>query len=230
MKNFEISLYGHLIHDTIFNGIKIHETVGGLANVWDALIQLCDHKVHIEPTEIGEALIYVDPIKSRRASKASLSLKKRIPFIRNSDWSHILYLNQLKETGFISEVSAKSKFVSADICAGSILKNVELLEHVDLLFVSDDDLWLPIEELRRVVKGDILVHHSHGSCFYRKNGDFFETVIEKILTNVNILGAGDMFAASVISNLIDGGDGSLKKAIEDSHKKTFNLIKLSNEK
>lgn len=230
MKNFEISLYGHMTHDTIFNGIKIHETIGGLANVWDALIQVCNHKIYVEPTEIGEALIYVDTDKSRRASKASLSLKKRTPFIHNSDWSHVLYLNQLKETGFISEVANKSKFVSADICAGSSLKDVGLLKYVDLLFISDDDLWLPVEELKKLVKGDVLVHHSHGSYFYRKNGDFFETVIEKTLTDANILGAGDMFAAAVISDFIDSKGASLEKIISASHKKTFTLIKSRNEK
>lgn len=229
MKNFEISLYGHLTHDSVFDGNKTYETVGSLGNVWKSLIQLCDFKVNIEPTEIGEALIYVNKIKNRRASTASLSLKQRIAFIHNSDWSHILYLNQLKKTNFILEVASKSKFVSADICAGSNLKDLALLKYIDLLFISDEDLWLPIDELREKVKGDILVHHSNGSHFYGKKNVSFETVIQEKIKNANILGAGDMLAASVITNFIKKGDKSLKEIIINSHKETSYLIKLSNE-
>ena len=227
MTNFNITLYGHLTHDSIFDGNKTYETLGSIGNVWKALVKLSKFNINIEPTEIGEALIYVDKLRCRRASTAVLSRESRVPFIHTSDWSHIMYLNQLINLDFLSEVSKKSKFVSADICAGSSIQDVSILKHIDLLFIADDDLWLPIQQLRDLTKGDVIVHHSNGSIYYSKNGEKIETLVDKILKDINILGAGDMFAAAVIFNYLQNKD--IAKIMKASHDHTYNLILQNNE-
>ena len=166
MTSSNVTLYGHLTYDTIFDGNKSYETIGSIGNVWKAFINFSTNiNVRIEPTEIGEALIYVDREKVRRASTAALSIKTRVPFIQLTDWSHILYLNQLNDLEFVEEVASTSKKISADICAGKPLKNLKVLQFIDLLFISDEDLWMPINELRKYVKGDIIVHYTSGSTY-----------------------------------------------------------------
>jgi len=226
MTSSNVTLYGHLTYDTIFDGNKSYETIGSVGNVWKAFINFSNNiNVRIEPTEIGEALIYVDKEKVRRASTATLSVKTRTPFIQISDWSHILYLNQLNDLSFVKEVSLTSKKISADICAGKPLKDLQVLKYVDLLFISDEDLWMPIEELRKYVKGDILLHYTSGSTYYGQ--DTFSTKVEDVLKGVNILGAGDTFAAATITNLIS--KKPVKEAVAIAHSMTYNLIKKNNE-
>ena len=226
MTSSNVTLYGHLTYDTIFDGNKSYETIGSIGNVWKAFINFSTNiNVRIQPTEIGEALIYVDREKIRRASTAALSIKTRVPFIQSTDWSHILYLNQLNDLEFVEEVASTSKKISADICAGDPLKNLKVLQFVDLLFISDEDLWMPIDELRKYVKGDIIVHYTSGSTYYGQ--DTFSTKVEDVLKGVNILGAGDTFAAATITNLIS--KKPVKEAVAIAHSMTYNLIKKNNE-
>lgn len=227
MTSSSVTLYGHLTHDTIFDGLKSYETIGSIGNVWKAFINFANNiSVRIEPTEIGDALIYVDKDKVRRASTAALSVKSRTPFIQNSDWSHVLYLNQLNDLSFIEKVTHNSDWVSADICAGKPLKNLEVLKHIDLLFISDEDMWMPIDKLKEYVKGDILVHYTSGSTYYGQE-EQFSTSVDNILKGVNILGAGDTFAAATITNLLN--KKSTKEAVKLAHSMTYNLIKQNNE-
>ena len=230
MTSFNISLYGHITYDTIFNGEQTRYSVGSIGNVWRALLQLSNNfNVQIEPTEIGEALILVDEAKCKRTSTACLSLKNRTPNIYNSDWAHILYINQLNDISFIKQIRERTKIISADICAGRILKDKSVLKYVDYLFISDEDMWLnSIEELSSLVKGWVILHHSHGSVCC-KGKTKFEIRVEKILKGINILGAGDMFAAACISNILLEADRHNKSIISMSHDETYNLLLKYNE-
>ena len=65
----DIALYGHLTNDRIFEDFKETNAVGAIGNVWHHLtIVNPDLKVYVCPTEIGEALIYVNKNKSERTS------------------------------------------------------------------------------------------------------------------------------------------------------------------
>jgi len=232
MISSKITLYGHITYDNIFNGKETVYSVGSIGNVWKALLSLSEkNNVHIEPTEIGEALILVDENKSKRSSTACLSLKSRIPNIPNSDWSHILYLNELRDLSFIKEVRKKSNVISADICAGKKLKDTSILKEIDYLFISDEDMWLDnIEDLAKLVGGWVILHYSGGSICYNKNlKTKFKIEITKTLKNINILGAGDIFAASVITNILQLQESPIEDIINSSHNDTYNLLKLYNE-
>ena len=229
MTSSKITLYGHITYDNIFNGKYTTNSVGSMGNVWRALLNLSQtNSIHIEPTEIGEALILVDRARGKRASSACLSLKSRVPNILNSDWAHILYINQLKDISFIKDVRKQTKIVSADICAGRPLTDTSILQYVDYLFISDEDMWLDsIEELASLVKGWVILHHSAGSICC--NGvTKFKVHIDNVLKDINILGAGDIFAASVITNILKEKD-NMENIIKTSHNCTYNLLKSYNE-
>ena len=93
---FDITLYGHLTFDRIFNGFQKDTSVGSMGNVWFYLNNINPNlKINLEPTEIGEALILINEEKAERTSVANLNMKSRTPTITNSYWNHILYINEL---------------------------------------------------------------------------------------------------------------------------------------
>ena len=225
-----ISLYGHITTDTIFDGNITYKSVGGIANVWLMLSKICkNYQVNIEPTNIGEALILVDKEKSERASIANLNQKDRKPIIRDSIWSHILYVNELDVLSFIKDVSNKSKILSIDICKGKIFNQLSILKYVDYFFISDEDLFMDIKDLASKVKGWVILHHKGGSLCINKEKSF--TIETQILNNINVLGAGDMFAAATINSILNAVDKSdLQNNIKEAHRVTSEILADINEK
>ena len=71
---YDISLYGHLTIDTLLTeGEKEKKTLGSMANVWKALVELdCSLKIGLSPIDIGQALIYIDKQGGTRVSKPSI--------------------------------------------------------------------------------------------------------------------------------------------------------------
>ena len=134
----DISLYGHLTIDTLLTeGEKEKKTLGSMANVWKALIELdCSLNIGLSPIHIGQALIYIDKAAGTRVSKPSLNLRHCFsPKVLPSRIHHLIYLNEMSRTGFIPTLDG---IITADVCPGKSL-NKELLEHIDYLFISDED-------------------------------------------------------------------------------------------
>ena len=99
---YDVSLYGHLTIDRVLTGFEMDNTLGSIANVWKELVTVNQSlKIDLQPTEIGEALIYVNKEKSERTSAVNLNFKSKKPIIYDSRWSHVLYINQLKDIDFI---------------------------------------------------------------------------------------------------------------------------------
>jgi hypothetical protein len=198
----KISLYGHLITDKIFIGFKTHESLGGIANVWDSLIKLNKkNEVIMKPCSIGEAIVLVNVEKNTRVGRANFNLLTDEPKIVKSDWHHIAYLNQLEDTSFINDIT--TGIISADVSKESPETIVEHLKDIDFLFISKEDLFNDIMELSKITKGWIISHDPNGST--STNG--IETINYEIpehlkLKNIDVLGAGDMFAGSFINNSI----------------------------
>ena len=58
MKNFDITIYGHLSYDNIYEGFNYKTSVGCMGNVWNQLKLINpDIRIKLEPTDIGESLI-----------------------------------------------------------------------------------------------------------------------------------------------------------------------------
>ena len=56
---YDVAIYGHITLDRIFDNFKKDCSIGSIGNVWKYLNRLNPNlKIYIEPTDIGEAMIY----------------------------------------------------------------------------------------------------------------------------------------------------------------------------
>jgi sugar/nucleoside kinase (ribokinase family) len=222
---FDITLYGHLFNDTIYDGQLETMALGGIANCWKALNSIDSNlSVGLSPTALSEANIYIERKHSKRSSIPSFNLEVFEPKIKPSKISHILYLNELPNLDFIASLDG---IISADTCKGAQIKNSNLLQFIDYLFISDED-GQDMDFLRENIKGHVILHSSKGSKILRKTDVFEFAVPEKwILNDVNVLGAGDFFAASFLYAIHKGW--TKEGAIQAAHCTTSDLIRKYNE-
>ena len=65
----DITLYGHMTVDRIFDGFEEKQTLGAMANMWRTFKQVApDLDIGMCPTSIGEAIVYIDRDSSTRYS------------------------------------------------------------------------------------------------------------------------------------------------------------------
>ena len=217
---YDISIYGHLTIDRIFDKFKESRTLGAIGNFWEACM-LTDPSLFldIQPTAIGEAIIFVNKEKCTRQGRGILNLYNREQVeISKSRWNHVMYLNKIEDPSFLDSLT--DSILSADITSGD-MKNIEYFKHLDYLFISDEDIFMDIEELANMVKGWVILHFPNGSICH--NGkEMFKTSV-KFIENLNVLGAGDFFAASFITRMLKGGE-DVKKCVEFAHNNTSKLL------
>ena len=223
--NYDLSLYGHLTVDHILHDFDESVTLGAMANVWNALVNIDSNvSVHLNPTAIGTAMILVNREKGFRVGKGNLNLKTRKPTILHSKWHHIMYLNQLEDPSFVNEIN--DGIISADVTAGAM--DIEpYLDKLDYLFISDEDLFMDADELGKLVKGSVILHYPSGS--YVTDGKTSFKSSTKIVEGIDVLGAGDMFATSFILQSITTND-KIQDIVEYAHKTTTNLLVEKNRK
>jgi len=221
---FDITLYGHLTNDTIIDGDTTSMSLGGLYNCWRTFGELDKNlKLGLMPTAIGTAEITINRKDSSRISKASLN-ETLLPYeIKPAKISHVLYLNELQDVSFLSELKG---MVSADLCKGKEL-NYDLLQYVDFLFVSQDEH--DVQKLRDKAHGLIISHAPTGSVVFANNlNQPYMMHRTHMVENANVLGAGDMFASCFLYAIHK--KWSLHGAIEFAHITTADLIRKYNEK
>lgn len=214
MNAFDIALYGHLSFDNIYEGFNYKTSVGCIGNVWSQLkIINPDLRVKVEVTDIGESLIMADIKQCKRTSISRLSLKTNTPIVHDASVSHIMYLNELSDVSFIKDIKG---FVTADTCNGKQLKlDRDTLGCIDLLLISEEDLVIEAASLASYVRNHVLVHTPAGSTLYSKNGCQQQFKAE-FVPSINVLGAGDKFAAYILAGLLDYTQ-STDKVIQKAH-------------
>jgi len=222
---FDITLYGHLFNDTIYDGQLETMALGGIANCWKALNTIDTNlSVGLSPTALCEANIYIERNQNKRSSIANFNTEVFEPTIKESKISHVMYINQLPNVDFIHKLNG---IVSADTCNGPEIKNENVLEFIDYLFVADED-GQDIDFLRKNVKGFVILHSSNSSKILRKTTEIDFVVPQKwIVQNVNVLGAGDFFASSFLYAIHKAWP--LECAVEYAHTTTSDLIRKYNE-
>jgi len=217
----DVALYGHLTIDTIVDGNSEKKTLGSMANVWKSLLELDPTlDVGLSPIDVGQALIYIDKLAAQRYSKVNLSLVQHQAKIYSSKISHLIYLNEMTRHDFIPALDG---IITADICPGKPV-NKDLLQNVDYLFISDEDIDGSLSEYTEATKGWAILHSSSGSIV--SNGDtefFYKLPEEMMLKNVNVLGAGDIFASCFLHKLLQN-EGDIHNWIEFAHLKTTEII------
>lgn len=209
---YDIALYGHLVLDTINkNNIKTFE-FGGIANVLRSL-KFIDStlSVHFSPVYIGTSNIFINTENSERHSKSELNQDYYFPKIKPAKINHICYINELDDTNFIKNLNG---LVCADICSGKKLKK-DILSHIDYLFISEEDLGLvDIKD----IKNTLVIHSPTKSYILNKyeiKGSF--------ISGLNVLGAGDYFAAYFIYSLLGGK--TLDVCLKEAHQETTHYLK-----
>ena len=218
MNQYDLALYGHLTIDHIIKDFKENISLGAIANFWIAIKKINNVlKVKLNPCAIGDAIILVDECMSQRVGRGNLNTRCVTPEVVNSRWHHIMYLNQLKDMSFISDI--KSGIISADTTAGSMVIR-EQLKHIDYLFISDEDLDCDVEELASLVKGWVILHYPGGS--YSSDGTRNITKTNDVIKNINILGAGDTFAACFISSMLM--EDNIDNALDYAHENTIKVL------
>ena len=215
----DVALYGNLTKDIIFNGFEQTTSIGSIGNVWDALVKLNQKlSIHIEPTTICTALIYVDTDNNTRVSKPNLYLKTNQPKVVEAKWSHILYLNHIKDLEFVKSI--QNSIVSAEV-AGKGQFDLDILTYIDYLFISDEDI-IDLDTLLDKVKGCVILHSNSGSTIYKKDGTTIVTN-HKTIDGVNVLGAGDYFASAFINFMLQTND--IEVSIKIAHNETISFLK-----
>lgn len=220
----DVALYGHLTIDTLVDGDSEKKTLGSMANVWKALLELDPTlDVGLSPIDVGQALIYVDKPAAKRYSKVNLSLVQHKAKIYDSKIHHLIYLNEMTRHDFIPAIDG---IITADICPGKSV-NKDLLSVVDYLFISDEDIDGDLSEYAEATKGWVILHSSSGSTVSNGENEFFYKLPEELmLTGVNVLGAGDIFASCFLHKLLQD-EGNIHSWIEFSHLKTTEILKNS---
>ena len=222
----DITLYGHLTVDKIFDGFDEHQTLGAMANMWRTFKQIAPElDVGLCPTSIGEALIYVDRDSSTRYSNAVLDIKTKSPIIKESKISHALYINKLSDVSWLPKLPG---IISADVCAGTKV-NVDLLQYLDYFFIADEDAFADITTMAKLTKGTVILHTSKSSIVSDGKIEKKYTLDDSLyVPKSNVLGAGDMFASSFLYAIHTNKD--VESAMSYAHETTSKLIRIENEK
>jgi len=220
----DIALYGHLTIDTITDGDTEKKTLGSMAYVWKALLELdTTLDIGLSPIDVGQALIYIDKPAAQRYSKVNLSLVQHQVKMVSSKISHLIYLNEMTRYDFIPALDG---IITADICPGKPV-NKEILQYVDYLFISDEDIRGGLSEYTDATKGWVILHSASGSVVSNGEEEFFYKLPEELmLKDVNVLGAGDIFASCFLYKLLEGY-GDIHDWIEYSHLTTTEILKSS---
>ncbi len=217
MHQYDLAIYGHITIDRIINNFKEEVSLGAIANFWSALNRIKSNiKFKLVPCAMGEAVIIINEKTSQRFGRGNLNLETIEPNIINAEWHHIMYLNQLKNKNFIKNLDG---IISADLTAGT-MDILDDLKYIDYLFLSEEDLFMDINELANLVKGCVILHYPSGStCVDKKSTITCTTEFKK---NINVLGAGDAFAACFISSMLK--DNDIESSLEYAHDKTLKVL------
>ena len=117
-----------------------------------------------------------------RYSKVNLSLVQHKAKIIESKIHHLIYLNEMTRHDFIPALDG---IITADICPGKSVKK-DLLQYVDYLFISDEDIDGDLSEYAEATKGWVILHSSSGSIVTNGQEEFFYKMPDELmLTDVN---------------------------------------------
>tara|TARA_B110000483_G_C18145193_1_gene523123 strand:- start:2 stop:727 length:726 start_codon:yes stop_codon:yes gene_type:complete len=192
------------IYDNFFKEIKI----GGIMNAWSHFqyINKRGYTIDLQPLSYGESIILIDKKYCERYNRSELNIIHNIPNkIVKTKWYHLMYINQLTEYNEQFLKNINSKILSCDICGGvdNLFFDIALLKFFDFVFLSEDDIYgeITLDDIKEKVKGYLIIHSSKNCKILNnkmENPIELKVNINKILSNINVLGAGDYFAASFI--------------------------------
>jgi sugar/nucleoside kinase (ribokinase family) len=209
----------------------------------------CSLRLDRSGGKTSSAVILSDVRKNTRTSIVEWGVCRSLAgdeFSVNADWSHLMYLDTLDNINRddIKKLS-KRGIVSADLCLGRhpqmLRKKIfSCLEHIDYLILSDVEAKSLVQDVRNgiwrsycaeeaakilgsTVKKAVIVHSPHGStvCSDGQSSSFSGKYITD--KSLNVLGAGDIFAASFINRMIEGD--SIAESVTYAHNNTTTTLR-----
>lgn len=184
---------GHSILDTIYDP-RLEEPItrfGGIHNVARSFREISLDDVIIEPISFGEAKIVVNQEDSDKDVCAHLNKFTRTPSIKDADWMHIAYQNELNWT----PPENFKGIVSTDWCKGN---SKPLPKNTHYAFVSSDE-FNPVDE--SIWNPDVVfIAHCPEKVEMWQSGLMLNRFFTQPLDNLCVLAAGDNFAACFIAS------------------------------
>ena len=222
----DISLYGHLTVDKIFDGFEERQTLGAMANMWRTFKQISPElDVGMIPTSVGEAIVYIDRESSTRYSNFVPDIKTNVPIIKESKISHAMYINKLLDVNWLKDLKG---IITADVCAGPRVDS-NLLQYVDYFFIADEDAYADLQTMCKDTKGYVILHTNKSSVISDGRYENSYTIDEDMFVpKSNVLGAGDMFASCFLYGLHLGLP--MDQLQKYAHETTSKLLKSETEK
>lgn len=162
----------------------------------------------------AESIIIINTKNGNRTSmvdwKDSWNLKKPI---YKTDWLHIMYLDILESINKKSMIQFKNNanIISADLCLSrhsekEIQRMYDIFPYIDYLIISD----VEADSIRNILnRPKNFIVHSPSHVYY--NNNIIKNIYYRYVVN-NSLGAGDVFAAAFVSNMMMNCD--IKKSIK----------------
>jgi len=199
------------------------------------------------PKPTSEAVIISDIVNKTRSSIVSWGACQDVNVIGGlqSRWSHILYVDNLPNLDLNSLKNlSKDSIISIDLCSSNQSgqtkeKILSMLPYVDYVFASSEEGACLIGEekehdtalkIGKLARGWAIIHSPDGSCV--SNGSHKQTrsyrVQNKIKKSVNVLGAGDNFAAAFIARKIQK-ETTVEESVRFAHEEATKYI-LNNSK
>ncbi len=222
----DITLYGHLTVDRIFDGFEERQTLGAMANMWRTFKQIAPNlDVGLVPTSIGEAMVYIDRDSCTRYSNFVPDIKTNTPIIKQTKISHAMYINKLLDISWLKDLTGT---ISADVCAGPRVDS-SLLQYVDYFFIADEDAYADLSTMCKDTKGYVILHTNKSSIVSDGTKEHSFTIDDDLFVEKsNVLGAGDMFASSFLHGV--SKNMPMDQIQLYAHATASELIKSENEK
>lgn len=235
----DIRLVGNAIKDTIIldsspdNPINIDGGIYNIKRFFDYFSNRYSN-VHCTPYgTTGNATIKV----SYDGRKELISIDWGNPSFKNRqilkqcEWTHVAYLNKLSDLDFT--LLGRDCILSTDLCLNEkddfdVKKLLSDLQHFHFLITSIEDFFilhtkssLSVKEIAQVLKCHIILHDDLGAAYLDSDGELWTHLPGySLLTDVNVVGAGDAFAASFMYNYFHyNGDntGAILSSLKIAH-------------
>ena len=202
------------------------------------------HFLHTLNGQTSTALIVSNLEKGERTSFVNWGVgeNKFAPTPYTSSWTHISYLDIIPNLD-IKKIRKTSNIVSADLCLHNptnLIKNKVLsqLQYLDYLIISKTELFsylnIEISNISKYKLKHLVVHCKEWTHILENNT--YDKIINKnkILENINVLGAGDTYCANFIlyqltkeknSTMLPSGRTTNTTAAEWAHNQTTDFLK-----
>ena len=229
MKNFRLGLFGKRYKDTIVNVDKLNlgETnflkdkttkLGGIYNIQRSVIEDVNFQVFDEG--VVNAFIINETNESLRTSILDKSLSYEDYHINYEeiDFLHIAYLDDIK---YPDKINLEKVKTSVDFCTLNKRNQYKyVLQKCELIFDSRERKYL-YDNLH--INTPLILHDKNGCECVVNNEKIYESKI-KPLKNINVNGAGDIFAGiflkiyhySNIKNAIKLASAQTKKYLTEN--------------